>query len=138
MPTFQDLPLDVIDRVLTLLQDFDTLAVALKTCKRVYDVFQGHPKSIVREVAMNVTGPLLPEALRLYRLVDGVQEDEKDVLEDPDLTREEATGISEHARVMRELEDLYSMRCVLLTLFVTSPKTQTNTVTKTGLRLRAY
>lgn len=122
---FSDLPTDLIDRILTILPDFQSLSSAIRTSNSViYSVFQSHPKSIVRSVAHNVAGPAFPQALRFLHfssLVDTTGSssdaldklpDEYHILETP-ITRTLAHQLEEHARMIFSLENLFSLRYCL-------------------------
>ncbi|KAJ4472702.1 hypothetical protein C8R41DRAFT_870329 [Lentinula lateritia] len=61
---------DIIDRILLFSPTFASLQATILTCKSFYHVFQTHPKSIVRGVASNITGPALPQALECIRHPD--------------------------------------------------------------------
>ncbi|KAJ3866523.1 hypothetical protein EV359DRAFT_62230, partial [Lentinula novae-zelandiae] len=61
---------DIIDRILLFSPTFSSLKATILTCKSIYHVFQTHPKSIVRGVASNITGPALPQALECIRHPD--------------------------------------------------------------------
>ncbi|GAW01124.1 hypothetical protein LENED_002703 [Lentinula edodes] len=61
---------DIIDRILLFSPTFSSLKATILTCKSFYHVFQTHPKSIVRAVASNITGPALPQALECIRHPD--------------------------------------------------------------------
>ncbi|THV03001.1 hypothetical protein K435DRAFT_962671 [Dendrothele bispora CBS 962.96] len=79
MRNFSGLPLDddIIDRVLQFCPTFETLRSAILTSKSFYNVYQAHPRSLLRAVAYNVTGPTLPQALRVvrYRSPEGARND---------------------------------------------------------------
>jgi hypothetical protein len=109
---------DVIDRVLRCLSDHGSLQSAILTCKSVYEVFQAHPKSILRAVARNITGSTLPQALTLVRsqlspdqvdrrtaVADVIKVDETTVI-----TLDEVMLLKANADVVWELEDLFSLR----------------------------
>ncbi|KAJ3882539.1 hypothetical protein F5051DRAFT_424936 [Lentinula edodes] len=72
MPNDNRLPVsdDIIDRILLFSPTFSSLQATILTCKSFYHVFQTHPKSIVRAVASNITGPALPQALECIRHPD--------------------------------------------------------------------
>ncbi|KAJ3890799.1 hypothetical protein GG344DRAFT_65981 [Lentinula edodes] len=61
---------DIIDRILLFSPTFSSLQATILTCRSFYYVFQTHPKSIVRAVASNITGPALPQALECIRHPD--------------------------------------------------------------------
>lgn len=131
MKMFSDLPIDILDRVLTFLPDFKTLSAVLRTSKHhFYQVFQVHPKSIVLSIAYGIVGPSLPYAIKAQLIADGPSPirragtDTDDnvwsrsvavFVEDRDLkdcvfTRSMAQCISEQAAAHWELEDLFSHR----------------------------
>ncbi|KAF7789218.1 hypothetical protein EIP86_000159 [Pleurotus ostreatoroseus] len=111
MATFGDLPLDLLDRVLMYLPDFNTLSSVLKTCKSIYGVFQAHPKSIVQAIAFNIVGPALPEAVRLiaYEQDSSPAEDDSEDGSVPPFSRSDTVILSDNASVVSRLEALYSM-----------------------------
>ncbi|KAJ3490514.1 hypothetical protein NLI96_g1395 [Meripilus lineatus] len=131
MKMFSDLPIDILDRILTFLPDFKTLSAVLRTSKHhFYQVFQVHPKSIVLSIAYGIVGPSLPYAIKAQLIADGPSPirragtDTDDnvwsrsvavFVEDRDLkdcvfTRSMAQCISEQAAAHWELEDLFSHR----------------------------
>ncbi|KAG6910681.1 hypothetical protein DXG01_008725 [Tephrocybe rancida] len=64
------LPLDIIDRILCFLPDYSTLQATILSSKSFYRVFETHQNSILRAVSYNVTGPALPQAIRVLRYHD--------------------------------------------------------------------
>ena len=61
---FEDLPVDIVDRILVFIPDFPTLRAALLTSKNyIYNVYQEHPNSIFQSVASSVSGAALRQAL---------------------------------------------------------------------------
>ncbi|KAH8823219.1 hypothetical protein DL96DRAFT_1713657 [Flagelloscypha sp. PMI_526] len=62
-----DLSADIIDIIFSYLPDFETLRSAIFISKLFSGVFNKHPKSIVRRVAQNVSGPPLNDLLTLVR-----------------------------------------------------------------------
>lgn len=124
--SFSDLSEDALDHILRRLPDFNTLAVAIRSSKQLYDIFNAHPNSIKRNIAESLCGhsDVLPAALRLVRTVlnrqdDSDTEDEDDnvvspqpeeVMLDIPLTRTEAELLGRLGNVLRSLEDLYSWR----------------------------
>ena len=63
--SFHNLPPDVFHEILEDSPDFATLRAANRISKKHYEVFQAHPKSIIRAVATNVVGPALLPAMRM-------------------------------------------------------------------------
>ncbi|KAJ3996684.1 hypothetical protein F5050DRAFT_1807507 [Lentinula boryana] len=61
---------DIIDIMLLFSPTFSSLQATILTCKQFYRVFQVHPKSVIRAVAYNITGPALPQALECIRHPD--------------------------------------------------------------------
>lgn len=130
--SFSDLNDDVLDCVLRLLPDFDTLTTAIRSSKRLYNVFNAHPTTIKRYIAGSLCGhpDALPAAVRLVRLVlkgqynsdpeDGEDDEPADVappqpvreenILDTAITRAEAELLGRYGNVVRSLEDLYSWR----------------------------
>ena len=118
------LPLDddIINRVLTLSPDFDSLKATILATKAFYGVYKAHPNSIRRAVAENVVGPALPQALRAirYRVPDMGEDSETEDSDAPEgetdesapITNQEISKLVENARMFRGLEDVFSLRCV--------------------------
>ena len=65
MATFHDLYPDLIHEFFVRITDFNTLLSAILVSKIHYQVFQDHPKSILRAVLQNLVGPAFPAAARL-------------------------------------------------------------------------
>ncbi|KAH7913800.1 hypothetical protein BJ138DRAFT_1124095 [Hygrophoropsis aurantiaca] len=113
---------DLTDRILTNLDNFKTLGAAILASKSIHAAFRRRPRSILRAVAYNQIGPALPQALRLLRC-ERLQRRKKrpvtDVLENlrihgelerPDISPHEIKSLSEKARVVQTLEDIFSNR----------------------------
>jgi hypothetical protein len=61
---FTDLPLDIVDHILSCIPDYRTLLAAILTSKaQLYKVFQSHKQSILVSVTFNLVGPSLPHAV---------------------------------------------------------------------------
>ena len=101
--TLQGLFPELILHVLKGLSDFETLAALIKTCKYIYNIFVAGPESVVDAVAYNLVGPALPQALLLLPgwTADGGLY----------LARRGARETAEHASVVSQMEDTYSLRC---------------------------
>ena len=112
-PTLANLPYDVIDRLLVVLPDFDTLAAAIKTCKHIYDTFCHHPKSTMRAVALNITGPALPDAIDLIRWQTSMVHDRDSETVLTQMTYEESNLLLENAATVDYLSRLYSIAYVI-------------------------
>ena len=108
-PTLANLPFDVIDRLLTSLPDFATLSAAILTCKHVYNTFCNHPKSTMRAIALNITGPALSNAIDLIRWQTSVvqERDSEEVLGQP--LHEETVLLGDNAATVAHLGRLYSI-----------------------------
>lgn len=127
MRAFSSLPLDddIIDRILTFLPSFSTLGATILASKHFHSVFKTHPNSVLRAVAYNIAGPVLPQAMRVVRyplkqLDSGedslsVQPPESWTESDPisPITADEAQRLAENAAVVASLEDLFSSRHVI-------------------------
>jgi len=117
----QRLPSDILDRILILLPDFETLQVALLTSRAFYEVFQAHPQSIVRAVAYDQVGPALPQALRVVRCQsDKIEYDthlERDVLSQM-ITPGETRELILNSDIVHALEDMFSLRCGFRFIFI--------------------
>jgi hypothetical protein len=130
MRALSSLPLDddIIDRILTFLPSFSALGATLLASKRFHTVFKTHPNSVLRAVAYNVTGPALPQAMRVVRFLQKQPNSEQDSEQDSSsappptpwadtdpilpITGEEARKLTENAAVVASLEDLFSPRHV--------------------------
>ncbi|KAH9945585.1 hypothetical protein B0H21DRAFT_744377 [Amylocystis lapponica] len=111
---FHDLGHDLIDYILSLLSDFKTLSAAILTSSTSYNVFQAHPKSIVRAIAHNVVGPDLRLAIRVVYLDEDYSSPE-DVpseadIDVDDISRSVAEDLVSNAAAVQGLEDLFSLR----------------------------
>lgn len=126
------LPDDVLDRILQFAPDFKTLRSAILVSKHFYEAYSEHPKTITRWVAWNITGPALPQAIRLVRhpecrrIRDESDSDSEDgaslgdidvyasveTTDGPPLTVAEQDKLSEYAETARKLEDIFSFRSV--------------------------
>jgi hypothetical protein len=113
------LPLDddIIDRILTFLPDFSALRATILASKQFHTVFKTHPNSIIRAVAYNITGPALPQAMRVIR---HPSHSESTPSSTPwaeshpisPITGEEARNLTANAAIVSSLEDLFSSRHV--------------------------
>ncbi|KIK69769.1 hypothetical protein GYMLUDRAFT_34162 [Collybiopsis luxurians FD-317 M1] len=127
---------DIIERILMFMPSFPSLLATILTAKSFYQVFQTHPKSIMRSVAYNITGPALPQALRCIRhpdiarnsskqttrwesesgsdsedmQVDGGRKQSFEEIMDTPITNAETHKIVEQVAVVRRLEELFSFR----------------------------
>ncbi|CCM01627.1 uncharacterized protein FIBRA_03688 [Fibroporia radiculosa] len=124
MPSFALLSSDVVDRIFVHLPDFNTLAAFLRSSKCTYAVFQDRPKSIVRAVSYNVLAipELYPAALRLARRAVADYDRDDECRYDPEpgpdeaqtvhqpLSRSDAHELQLRARIVADLEDLFSWR----------------------------
>jgi hypothetical protein len=124
------LPLDddIIDRILTFLPCFSALRATLLASKHFHTVFKMHPNSIIRAVAYNITGPALPQAMRVIRYSPRRPDSEGDSESTPlptpwaethpisPITGEEARKLIANAAVVSALEDLFSSRHVHFTI----------------------
>ncbi|KAG5636179.1 hypothetical protein H0H81_008914 [Sphagnurus paluster] len=124
MRQLTSLPLDddIIDRILVFLPNYSTLLATILACKHFYDIFKNHPNSIVRAVSYNVTGPALPQAIRVLRYTppdpDASAKDNENTTtsswkeDDPisPITNEECRQLQRNAEVVNTLEDIFSTR----------------------------
>ncbi|KAG1748837.1 uncharacterized protein EDB91DRAFT_1311765 [Suillus paluster] len=109
---------DLVLCVLTYLPDFQCLASTILTSKSVYNIFQQHPRSIIRSVAYNLVGPALPQALRFVRCRNAQQYSkpvgellgEDNIQRNPVLSSEEITGLVAISSSIQELECVFSRR----------------------------
>lgn len=124
MRGLSSLPLDddIIDRILIFLPNYSTLRATILSSKSFYNVFKNHPNSILRAVSYNVTGPALPEALRVLRYSAPDPDIQINPLMTPPprpwresdpvspISNEECWLLQENAAVVNALEDLFSSR----------------------------
>ncbi|KAF8230080.1 hypothetical protein L208DRAFT_141033 [Tricholoma matsutake] len=125
MGALSSLPLDddIIDRILTFLPSFSALGATILASKHFHTIFKSHPNSVLRSVAYNVTGPALPQAMRVIRYSPKQLDSEQDSLSntppirpwaetDPisPITGEEASRLTENAAIVAALEDVFSSR----------------------------
>ncbi|KAF8840278.1 hypothetical protein BDN67DRAFT_981179 [Paxillus ammoniavirescens] len=109
---------DIVDRILTSLPDFPALTSTILTCRAVYTVYLAHPASIQREVACNLVGDALPEAIRYVRcknantiLMPPNQLLGKDEFtKNPTLTKGEICQLISLSKYAKEVEDVFSWR----------------------------
>ncbi|KAG1779110.1 hypothetical protein EV702DRAFT_1090203 [Suillus placidus] len=109
---------DLVECVLRFLPDFQCLASTILTSKTIYNIFQQHPRSVVRSVAYNLVGPALPQALRfvrcqnaqLYSKPVGELFGEDDIQKNPVLSSEDITSLVAISTSVQELESLFSWR----------------------------
>lgn len=111
---------DLVECVLVSLPDFRCLASTILTSKTIYNVFQQHPRSVVRSVAYNLVGPALPQALRLVRCQNAqlyskpIDEllGEDDIQKNPALSSEDIISLVAISACVQiqELESLFSWR----------------------------
>ncbi|KAG1750068.1 hypothetical protein EDB19DRAFT_1677713 [Suillus lakei] len=109
---------DLVECVLTSLPDFHCLASTILTSKAIHNVFQQHPRSVVRSVAYNLVGPALPQALRVVRCQNaqlyykpvGELLGEDDIQKNPVLSSEDITSLVAISTSVQELESLFSWR----------------------------
>jgi hypothetical protein len=107
---------DIIDRILRSLVDFASLRSLVLTCKAVHAVFQSRPKSIIRAVAYNIVGPVLPQVLLLARnqclgeLSTGTAFVVPIVDASTSIRRDEMDQLEENEAVVTQFEDMFSLR----------------------------
>ncbi|KAG2126739.1 hypothetical protein BD769DRAFT_1461894 [Suillus cothurnatus] len=109
---------DLVECALRFLPDFQCLLSTILTSKTIYNVFQQHPRSVVRSVAYNLVGPALPQALRfvrcqnaqLYSKPVGELLGEDDIQKNPVLSNQDITSLVAISTSSRELESLFSWR----------------------------
>ena len=119
MRSLDSLPLDVIDRILLFLPTFSALRAILLSSKSFNTIFKHHPNSIIRAIAYNITGPALPQAMRLLRTAGDrdlylVSDPPKHALiawaETDPISPVERCTLVKNAAVVKALEDLFSSR----------------------------
>ncbi|KAG0706517.1 hypothetical protein DFH29DRAFT_1066851 [Suillus ampliporus] len=109
---------DVVSYILTSLPDFRCLEATILTSKSIHNVFQQHPRSIVRSVAYNLVGPALPQALRLVRCSNaqlyskpvGELLCEDDIHKNSVLSNKEIMSLMAISSSIQELEGVFSRR----------------------------
>lgn len=57
----------IVERLLSHIEDFETLASLIFASKKVYEVFHKHKKTTLKNVATVVSGFVLPQAIRVAR-----------------------------------------------------------------------
>ncbi|EJD04341.1 uncharacterized protein FOMMEDRAFT_155473 [Fomitiporia mediterranea MF3/22] len=72
--SFQSLPLEIREYVLTLVSDYHTLRSAVLSSKCVHNTFLPRRRTIMREVGLNEIGPALPWAFALVRMKYALEE----------------------------------------------------------------
>ncbi|RDB17923.1 hypothetical protein Hypma_000688 [Hypsizygus marmoreus] len=115
---------DIVDRILSFLPSYSSLGATILSSKSFYNIFKLHPNSILRAVSYNVTGPALPQSLRVLRYTPPVEHafSQPDPLKTPPppswtetdpvspITTQEARDLKKNAAVVNALEDLFSSR----------------------------
>ena len=115
------LPTDVVHEILVNVPDLATLSAAIRVCQKHHDAFKAHPKSIVRAVLENITGPALPQAARSaqyahqteslgYSQVDNLPLESHYCDLDWVPTGSLATSLEQRAEAVRTLRNFYSQR----------------------------
>ncbi|KAF7341678.1 hypothetical protein MSAN_02066100 [Mycena sanguinolenta] len=112
---------DIVGQIMAFCPTFNTLLATILVSKAFHRVFQTHPKSIIRAVSYNVVGPALPQALRVIRypyhdyctpkddpsaMAGACPEDWQNL---PVICADEISMLEENARVVGELENIYSL-----------------------------
>jgi hypothetical protein len=116
---FTDLPLDIVDHILSFIPDFRTLAAAILTSKaHIFKSFQSHKQAILTSVALNLVGPSLPHAVATavnvalsYEQIQNADFDERMTTTRDrlmSLTRESRTFLESSIPIMDKLEDIFS------------------------------
>lgn len=106
------LPLDLIDRILTYLPNFDTLFDTVLVSKKIYGVFSARPTSIKAAVAVNTVGPSVQQAMALSNIEwdSDVEFYEEDNTKLYPKRREQGMQLWERARIVALFEDFFSRR----------------------------
>ena len=65
MAAFSDLSTDLIHEIFVQISDFNMLLAATLVCKKHRQIFQDHPKSIMRAAVKNLLGAAFTAAARL-------------------------------------------------------------------------
>ena len=122
MRGLSSLPLDddITDRILCFLPTFAALQATIVASRSFYTVFKAHPNSVLRAVVYNVTGPALPQALRVIRYHNLVPDSgaKSDIPSTPypeaatisPISSDETRTLTRNASVVGALEDLFSWR----------------------------
>ena len=119
----EDLPDDVLERILQHSSDYGSLYSLILVSKRVYAVFQEYPQTTKRRIAWNLAGPALPQAIRAIRHPDNQcydvgLEDVIDInasvetVEGPPLSQDEQKTLTNYSNCACKLEDIFSHRLV--------------------------
>jgi hypothetical protein len=117
---------DLVDYILTTLSDIHSLENFVLSSKFIYDVFQTRRISVLRAVVSNHLGPVVPQAMRLLKVMVDAKfywhgwlapvplsklPKEDDFLPDNfTLTVREARILAANHDTVQELESLYSWR----------------------------
>lgn len=112
------LPLDLIDRILTSLPDFDTLCATILVSKSIYNVFKIRPTSIKASVTFNIAGPSAKQAMALSNIQWDLTVEfyEEDNIKDYPSCRVQGTQLLERAHIVASFEALFSRRFVFSAL----------------------
>ncbi|EIM83488.1 uncharacterized protein STEHIDRAFT_123904 [Stereum hirsutum FP-91666 SS1] len=106
------LPLDLIDRILTSLPDFDTLCATILVSKSIYNVFKIRPTSIKASVTFNIAGPSAKQAMALSNIQwdRTVEFYEEANIKDYPSCRVQGTQLLDRANIVASFEALFSRR----------------------------
>ncbi|TFK52503.1 hypothetical protein OE88DRAFT_1410086 [Heliocybe sulcata] len=111
---FVSLSDDLIDCILMFLPDFSSLFSFILASKRIYDIFDRHPISILQPIIQEEIGPAFPQALRLVRVAADMRSRNPDhwpserVVVDNPVTLREAACLARNASTIGQLEDIFS------------------------------
>ncbi|TBU44132.1 hypothetical protein BD309DRAFT_862921 [Dichomitus squalens] len=115
-----NLPADVIHQILEDSPDLATLGAAIRVSRKHHEVFQTHPKSIIRAVIANVVGAALLPALRLAEYLHQCSQENVDIEGLPDESHLAALDLTNsghllsilkrNAHTVHVLRDFYSLR----------------------------
>lgn len=110
----EQLPLDLIDRILTSLPDFHTLFATILVSKSIYNVFKIRPTSIKASVTFNVAGPSMKQAMALSNIQwdPAVEFYEEDNIKGYPTCRVQGRQLLDRAYVVASFEALFSRRFV--------------------------
>lgn len=109
------LPLDLIDRILTYLPDFDTLFATILVSKSIYNVYKIRPTSIKAFVTVNIVGPSVKQAMALSAIEDrsGAEFYEEEHVKFYADSRRQGAALLERAKTLASFEALFCRRFAL-------------------------
>ncbi|EJD04342.1 uncharacterized protein FOMMEDRAFT_155474 [Fomitiporia mediterranea MF3/22] len=121
--SFQSLPLEIRDYILTLVPDYYTLRCAVLSSRCVCNTFLSRRRTIMREVGLSEIAPALPWAFALVRMRYALEEEPLQVVVEGltdtspdsaywniDISGKEAKALSAVSAATRRLESFFCVR----------------------------